>query len=156
MKVLANEVIQTLKEVNFTTQDFKIGKATLKKADGSGVQPVFEYLKNAVQENAIAEAVITVNKSVVVKLQSNIINLPLAYPAPVEKLTEAEKEYDINVYAVIEAEDINSSHLRIDQIGTADDLINDNADLKLNFRDWLLEQFDRLDNKGKEESKVEE
>ncbi|KRN93891.1 hypothetical protein [Pediococcus stilesii] len=156
MKVLANEVIQTLKDASFITEDFKIGKATLKKADGSGVRPAFEFLKDAIQENAIAEAVINVNKSVVIKLQSNIINLPLAYPAPVEKLTEAEREYDINVYAVIEAEDINPSHLRIDEIGTADDLIEGNPDLQLNFRDWLLEQFDRLDNKGKEEPKVEE
>ncbi|MCC3236961.1 hypothetical protein LLE95_04745, partial [Pediococcus acidilactici] len=53
--------------------------------------------------------------------------------------------YDLNVYAVIEAEKINSSHLRIDQIGTADDLLNDNPDLRLNFRDWVKEQFERLD-----------
>lgn len=80
-----------------------------------------------------------------IKLQSNVINLPLLYPAAVEKLTEADQEYDLNVYAVIEAEKINSSHLRIDQIGTADDLLNDNPDLRLNFRDWVKEQFERLD-----------
>lgn len=145
MKILANDVIQTLKAGDFASQTFKIGKATLKKADGTGADEVFNYLKTAVNQHGIAEAVINVNKDVVIKLQSNVINLPLLYPAAVEKLTEADQEYDLNVYAVIEAEKINSSHLRIDQIGTADDLLNDNPDLRLNFRDWVKEQFERLD-----------
>jgi hypothetical protein len=158
MKALANEVIQTMKDANFKSEEFKIGKATLKKADGSGIQPALEYLKKAVEENSIAEAVINVNKSVVIKLQSNIINLPLLYPAPVEKVTEDEKEYDVNIYAIIEAEKINSSHLRIDQIGTADDLISGNPDVQANLKDWITEQFDRLDNpdKDKDEKSSEE
>jgi hypothetical protein len=146
MKVLANEVIPVLKEVTFPTKNFEIKKVTLKKADGSGITPVFDFLKTSLKDHAISEAVIQVNKDVIVKIQSNIVNLPLAYPAQLEKLTEGEQSYDVNIYAVFEAEAINSSHLRIDQIGTADDLLGDDADLKANFKDWLLKQFDQLDN----------
>ncbi len=34
MKILANDVIQTLKAGDFASQTFKIGKATLKKLTG--------------------------------------------------------------------------------------------------------------------------
>lgn len=156
MKVLASEVIQTLKDASFKSEEFKIGKTTLKKADGTGFKPALDFLKQAIQESPIAEAVINVNKSVVIKIQSNIINLPLLYPGPVEKLTESEKEYDVNIYAVIEAEKINSSHLRIDQIGTAEDLISANPDLQANFKDWMAEQFDRLDHPDKDQKDNEE
>ncbi len=51
---------------------------------------------------------------------------------------------------------INSSHLRIDQIGTAEDLISANPDLQANFKDWMAEQFDRLDHPDKDQKDNEE
>ena len=147
MKAVAKEVIEELKAEKFTSKDFKIGKTTLKKADESGSKPVLDYLKEAMQADIIAQAVITVNKSVVIKVITNIINLPLSYVAPLSKIVNENDEYDLKVYAVIEAEDINRSHLRIDEIGSVKELTDDEDTVNDNLHEWLIKQFDQLDNK---------
>ena len=147
MKAVAKEVIEELKAEKFTSKDFKIGKTTLKKADESGSKPVLDYLKEAMQADIIAQAVITVNKSVVIKVITNIINLPLSYVTPLSKIVNENDEYDLKVYAVIEAEDINRSHLRIDEIGSVKELTDDEDAVNDNLHEWLIKQFDQLDNK---------
>ncbi|GEP19953.1 hypothetical protein [Pediococcus argentinicus] len=147
MKIAATQAIQILKDENVTTKDFKVTKVSLKKADSKPMEPVWEFLKTATEDKPLLDAAITVNKDVTVRLQTSIINLPLRYVSQAEKILD-DQDYDLNIYAIIEAEAINSSHLRIDQIGTIEDVQNANKDLRANFHDWINEQFDRLDNGG--------
>lgn len=145
MQIAASEIIQQLKESTFLSKDFKVTKVSLKKEDNTGVTEIFDYLKDAVEDQQIVEAVITVNKDVTIRIQTNIINLPYLYPTQLEKVIEQDKDYELNVYAIFEAEKINNSHLRIDKLGTVDQLLENQVVISHEFTEWVTTQFEHLD-----------
>ncbi|KRN67314.1 hypothetical protein IV80_GL000852 [Pediococcus cellicola] len=152
MKIKSSDLLETIRDDKFERENFKITSTKLKKDPTGALKPVFDYLQAALSKTAVAEADVTIRKEVLLRLQTNIINLPFAYPNKIEQLTEADTEYEVQLYAIFEAEAINPSHLRIDLMGSVDDFLAGDADVFQNISDWVALQFENLDAK-KEASK---
>lgn len=147
MKIKSSDLLEIIRDDNFAPETFKITSTKLKKDPKSALKSVFGYLQTTLKNTEVVEADVSIRKEIVLKFQTNIINLPFSYPNKIEQLTEADKDYDVKLYAIFEAEDINASHLRIDLMGSVDDFLAGDADVYQNIADWVLLQFEKLDTK---------
>ncbi|GAB5054511.1 MULTISPECIES: hypothetical protein [Pediococcus] len=147
MKIKSNDLLETIRDENFAPETFKVTSTKLKKDPKGALKSVFGYLQTALKETAVVEADVAIRKDVVLKFQTNIINLPFNYPNKIEQLTEVDTDYDVNLYAIFEAEEINASHLRIDLMGSVDNFLAGDADVYQNIADWVILQFEKLETK---------
>jgi len=78
------------------------------------------------------------------RLETSVINLPLANLTEIGKVTVADETMPINLYMIAESEAFRSG-LRIDELGSVDDVLADrDGALKL-LTTWFTAQLDRLD-----------
>jgi len=146
MKIKPSDLLESIRDEKIERETFKITSTKLKKDPKTALTPVFGYLQENLKNPTAVEATVTIKKDVVCKFQTNIINLPYNYPNKIEQLTDADTEYELQLYAIFEAEDINASHLRIDLMGTVDNFLAGDADVYKNITDWLALQFEKLDS----------
>jgi len=146
MKIKPSDLLESIRDEKIERETFKITSTKLKKDPKAALTPVFGYLQENLKNPTAVEATVTIKKDVVCKFQTNIINLPYNYPNKTEQLTDADTEYELQLYAIFEAEDINASHLRIDLMGTVDNFLAGDADVYKNITDWLALQFEKLDS----------
>ncbi|AVK99393.1 hypothetical protein N6G96_02670 [Pediococcus inopinatus] len=146
MKIKPSDLLESIRDEKIERETFKITSTKLKKDPKMALTPVFGYLQENLKNPTAVEATVTIKKDVVCKFQTNIINLPYNYPNKIEQLTDADTEYELQLYAIFEAEDINASHLRIDLMGTVDNFLAGDADVYKNITDWLALQFEKLDS----------
>ncbi|AMV60897.1 Hypothetical protein ADU72_0655 [Pediococcus damnosus] len=152
MKINSSDLLESITGEKIERETFKITSTKLKKDPNNALTPVFSYLQKSLKKPTAVEATVTIKKDVLCKFQTNIINLPYNYPNKIEQLTNADTEYDLQLYAIFEAEDINASHLRIDLMGTVDDFLAGDADVYKNISDWMKLQFEKLEpDKTKQE-----
>ncbi|WP_412989744.1 hypothetical protein ACLJJ6_01725 [Pediococcus siamensis] len=152
MKIQATDLLAAIRDENFEQQTFKVTSTKLKKDPRTALKDVFDYLQTALKQTAVVEANVTIRKDVVLRFQTNVINLPYSYPNKIEQLTEPETDYEVQLYAIFEAEEINPSHLRIDLMGSVANFLAGDADVFQNINDWVALQFEKLDA-GKEKKK---
>jgi hypothetical protein len=77
------------------------------------------------------------------RLETSVINLPLANLTEIGKVTVAEDTMPINLYMIAESEAFRSG-LRIDELGSADDVLADRAGALKLLTTWFEAQIDRL------------
>lgn len=74
------------------------------------------------------------------RVESNLINIPMAEAERLDgKLLDKEVEYPVNVYLVIESEDVNQSGLRIDELANETDQGGKVAALVAKAQEWVAE-----------------
>ncbi|EIW13129.1 hypothetical protein KCA1_2157 [Lactiplantibacillus pentosus KCA1] len=110
------------------------------------VQPWLGKLVAAVKQDQLAQITLTTTHEPAIsfRLETSVINLPLANLTEIGKVTVADDTMPINVYMIAESEALQSG-LRIDELGSVDDVLADQANAEKLLTDWLSAQVDRLD-----------
>ena len=126
-----------------TTQETLSGKY---EQLSTQVKPWLTKLVTAVQNDQLAQiTLVTVHEPVIsFRLETNVINLPWANLTEIGKVTVADDTMPINVYMIAESEALPSG-LRIDELGSVDDVVADQANAEQLLTDWLTAQLERLD-----------
>ncbi|MBO9164761.1 hypothetical protein [Lactiplantibacillus pentosus] len=109
------------------------------------VQPWLAKLVAAVKQDQLAQITLTTTHEPAIsfRLETSVINLPLANLTEIGKVTVADDTMPINVYMIAESEALQSG-LRIDELGSVDDVLSDQANAEKLLTDWLSAQVDRL------------
>ncbi|MCA1342489.1 hypothetical protein [Lactiplantibacillus pentosus] len=109
------------------------------------VQPWLAKLVAAVKQDQLAQITLTTTHEPAIsfRLETSVINLPLANLTEIGKVTVADDTMPINVYMIAESEALQSG-LRIDELGSVDDVLADQANAEKLLTDWLSAQADRL------------
>ncbi|MBU7459974.1 MULTISPECIES: hypothetical protein [Lactiplantibacillus] len=109
------------------------------------VQPWLAKLVAAVKQDQLAQITLTMTHEPAIsfRLETSVINLPLANLTEIGKVTVADDTMPINVYMIAESEALQSG-LRIDELGSVDDVLADQANAEKLLTDWLSAQVDRL------------
>lgn len=80
--------------------------------------------------------------AVSVRLESNLINVPMAEAERLDgKLLDKELTYPVNLYMVIESEDVNKTGLRIDELANETDQAGSVATLVEKAQAWVAEHL---------------
>ncbi|MCT3285504.1 hypothetical protein [Lactiplantibacillus pentosus] len=110
------------------------------------VQPWLAKLIAAVKQDQLAQITLTTTHEPAIsfRLETSVINLPLANLTEIGKVTVTDDTMPINVYMIAESEALQSG-LRIDELGSVDDVLSDQANAEKLLTDWLSAQVDRLD-----------
>jgi len=126
-----------------TTQETLSGKY---EQLSTQVKPWLTKLVTAVQNDQLAQiTLVTVHEPVIsFRLETSVINLPWANLTEIGKVTVADDTMPINVYMIAESEALPSG-LRIDELGSVDDVVADQANAEQLLTDWLTAQLERLD-----------
>ncbi|MCT3283774.1 hypothetical protein [Lactiplantibacillus pentosus] len=109
------------------------------------VQPWLAKLVAAVKQDQLAQITLTTTHEPAIsfRLETSVINLPLANLTEIGKVTVADDTMPIKVYMIAESEALQSG-LRIDELGSVDDVLADQANAEKLLTDWLSAQVDRL------------
>lgn len=110
------------------------------------IQPWLAKLVAAVKQDQLAQITLTTTHEPAIsfRLETSVINLPLANLTEIGKVTVADDTMPINVYMIAESEALQSG-LRIDELGSVDDVLSDQANAEKLLTDWLSAQVDHLD-----------
>ncbi|MFD1421084.1 hypothetical protein [Lactiplantibacillus songbeiensis] len=100
---------------------------------------------DAVAKDQLVQANLTTehDPAISFRLETSVINLPLANLTEIGKVTVAEDTMPINLYMIAESEAFRSG-LRIDELGSADDVLADRAGALKLLTPWFEAQIDRL------------
>lgn len=134
-QVVGNKVLVTEDEVTAAKVQ---QKATLKKA----IETVIDNLDTG--HLAKYQITIKVKKGdpVIFHLDTNLINIPMAEAERLDgKLLDKEISYPVNLYMVMESEDVNKSGLRIDELANETDLAGKIDPLIKRLQEWLAEHL---------------
>ena len=110
------------------------------------VKPWLAKLLDAVKADQLAQVTLTTkhDPAISFRLETSVINLPLANLTEIGKVTVADDTMPINVYMIAESDALPSG-LRIDELGTVEDVLADQANAEQLLTDWLTAQTERLD-----------
>ncbi|WP_097037521.1 hypothetical protein [Lactiplantibacillus plantarum] len=110
------------------------------------VKPWLAKLVAALNADQLAQVTLTAKHEPAIsfRLETSVINLPLANLTEIGKVTAAEDTLPINVYMIAESDALPSG-LRIDELGSVADVLTDQANAEKLLTDWLTAQTDRLD-----------
>ncbi|MFC6294933.1 hypothetical protein ACFQH1_06935 [Lactiplantibacillus daoliensis] len=127
----------------------KLAQTTVKAAyehlDAQVANWLDGFLDN-VQADKLAQATLTTEHEPAIsfRLETSVINLPLANLTEIGKVTVAEETMPINLYMIAESEAFRSG-LRIDELGSAEKVLADRVAAKDLLTTWLATQTERLD-----------
>ncbi|WP_076459814.1 hypothetical protein [Limosilactobacillus caccae] len=77
-----------------------------------------------------------------VRLETNLINIPMAEAERLDgKLLDKELEYPVNLYMVMESEDVNKTGLRIDELANETDQNGSVTSLVERAQAWVAEHL---------------
>lgn len=134
-QVVGNKVLITENE---TTASKVQQKTTLKKA--------IETVIDALDTGHLGKYQITIRVKkgdpVIFHLDTNLINIPMAEAERLDgKLLDKEISYPVNLYMVMESEDVNKSGLRIDELANEAELAGNIDPLIKRLQEWLAEHL---------------
>ncbi|MGM9892519.1 hypothetical protein [Limosilactobacillus sp.] len=93
-------------------------KTTLKTA----IQYVLEQFNRGYLGQYVLNVKMKKGDPVVIRLEGNLINVPMAEAERLDgKLLDQEPAYPVNLYLVMESDDVNKSGLRIDELANDTD-----------------------------------
>jgi len=110
------------------------------------IKPWLAKLVAAVQSDQLAQIMLTTTHEPAIsfRLETSVINLPWANLTEIGKVTVADDTMPINIYMIAESEALTSG-LRIDELGSVDDVVADQEHAEQLLTDWLMAQLERLD-----------
>lgn len=112
-------------------------KAPLKKA--------IQFISNQLNAGKLAQYLINVRMRkgdpVSLRFETNLINVPMGEAERLdEKLLDKGPAYPVNLYMVMESEDVNASGLRIDELANETDLTV-SQDLIIKAQEWVSQHL---------------
>lgn len=125
-RVVTEEVEKTAAQVQ--------QKTTLKTA----IQFVLEQFERGYLGQYVINVKMKKGDPVLVRFEGNLINIPMAEAERLDvKLLDQEPEYPVNLYMVMESDDVNKSGLRIDELANDTDQAASIASLVGRAQEWM-------------------
>lgn len=115
---------------------------------------LFDATKDALKQNKMINAQLMIKtdgEPIVIQIQSGIINLPYENVKKVNQFFESEDEkVPVKLYLLVQAQDLNVSHFRIDQITTAADYLKDATEANDQIDDSIHQKLALIEANEKE------
>lgn len=142
MEIKVQDYVDAIEATNYQTfEETKTASAVKKTGLKKALQPVVAAVSEAVATGHLIQAqlVVTGKVTVTYRMETGIINLPFDNNKRVfQFFNDQEDTVPVKVYLITISEHLNQSGLRIDEMGTTDDLMTDETSLT----DKILQQAD--------------
>ncbi|WP_283679404.1 hypothetical protein [Lentilactobacillus sp. Marseille-Q4993] len=145
MKRDVTDFVETVKADQVEVKEFELSLKQLIKAQKKDFTDVFDFIAKQVSSDKLGVAEIKVSDTdAVVRLETNVINLPIQEIDRVKKMMGDEGELEINIYLVATSEFVNQSGLRIDEVASAADFAANPDDFSSQMLDWISDQATKI------------
>lgn len=107
---------------------------------------VLDNFEASVAADQMTQANLTVSTAVPVtfRLETNVVNLPLADSNKLYQFFDLDATAPVNVYLVVESDDINVSHLRIDEVAPVTEFLSHQDQVRAQIIQAVQEKWDYL------------
>ncbi|TLQ14192.1 hypothetical protein FEZ41_14265 [Lentilactobacillus parafarraginis] len=145
MENLNRDVTSFIEDVTNEKVEHKITTATLKDFIANPddiMRPIYDFVEEQLNLGKLGYGEVRVDDAdLSVRLETNLINLPLSEIKRIDKMISDEDELPLNVYLVMISPNVNVSGLRIDEVASADDFVG-NLDTYLPMmNDWVADHL---------------
>lgn len=122
MELEGNALIESLKQEEVITKSYTAADQSTVNLDD-----LFNFVTETLQKNQLvsAEIVISGDEPIRLRLESNLINLPLRYVNGISKIIVNEPAKPVNLYMIVESPYVSHSKLRIDYAATVTAYLED-------------------------------
>ncbi|MBM7616481.1 hypothetical protein JOC36_000014 [Weissella uvarum] len=122
MKLEGNALIERLKQDEVKTASFTAADQSTINLDD-----LFDFVTKTLKQGDLvsAEIIISGDEPIHLRLESNLINLPLRYVNGISKIVINEPEKDVNLYMIVESPYVSHSKLRIDYAASVATYLDD-------------------------------
>lgn len=139
------DVTSFIEDVTNEKVEHKITTATLKDFIANPddiMRPIYDFVEEQLNLGKLGYGEVRVDDAdLSVRLETNLINLPLSEIKRIDKMISDEDELPLNVYLVMISPNVNVSGLRIDEVASADDFVG-NLDTYLPMmNDWVADHL---------------
>lgn len=136
MKLNVQQFIDQVMDGQFDQQSQSVVEGQLSAITG------VEALGQSIQKNHLTQfewqvSVSGSDEPVSVRLETSVINLPLANAKTITKIMDVTADAEVNVYMVCETPDLNRSGLRIDKLASATALVDDPQSVAQAAQQWI-------------------
>lgn len=102
------------------------------------MQPLYEFVKEQIKKDqlGVGELVIA-DSDTVIRVETNVINLPLQEVGRISKMISDEEVMGVNVYLLVISPKVNVSGLRIDEIANAEEFSSKLDDYLSEMNAWV-------------------
>lgn len=132
------------------TGDHVVSEAVTKTAaqaqQKKTLKAAIQFVLDQVDKGYLGQYVMNVKMKkgdpVSLRLELNLINIPMAEAERLDpKLLDEGPEYPVNLYMVMESDDVNKSGLRIDELANDTDQAGSTATLVSRAQEWVGEHL---------------
>lgn len=132
------------------TGDHVVSEAVTKTAaqaqQKTTLKAAIQFVLDQVDKGYLGQYVMNVKMKkgdpVSLRLELNLINIPMAEAERLDpKLLDEGPEYPVNLYMVMESDDVNKSGLRIDELANDTDQAGSTATLVSRAQEWVSEHL---------------
>lgn len=117
---------------------------------------VYDYVEEQLNLGKLGYGEIQVSDTdVVIRLETNLINLPLQDIKRIDKMISDEDRLPVNVYIVMSSPYVNVSGLRIDEVASADDYLDHMAQYLPMMNDWVADHLAAVQENMKTQAEKE-
>lgn len=145
MKQNIADLIDQINNEKITVKVFETTMAKLKKDVAKTMQPLYDFVSDQIGKNQLGGAQLLVEEALAIRVETNVVNLPLDEPARIEKFMSDEEEAGVNVYLVAVGEKVNQSGLRIDVVANADEFHEHLTNYETEMNDWVQAKIDAVE-----------
>lgn len=133
------------------------GKLDDVAADIDGVMKlVYNYIEAQLNLGKLGYAELKLTDAdVAIRLETNLINLPLQEIKRISKMISDEDKLPVNVYILMISPLVNASGLRIDEVSSADDYIGHVADYAKTMNEWVAQHIEAVKDHLAQEAEKE-
>ncbi|RRG18869.1 hypothetical protein D3P96_02465 [Weissella viridescens] len=122
MELEGNALIERLKQDEVVTKTYTAADQSTINLDD-----LFDFVTVTLEQNQLvsAEIVISGDDPIRLRLESNLINLPLRYVNNISKIVINDPAKEVNLYIIVESPYVSHSKLRIDYASTVAAYLDD-------------------------------
>lgn len=145
MKIEEESFVEEAVAEEYAVKKFDASLADLQNDGEQTLAPLANFVEAALNSDKIASAELWIGDAdLLIKLQTSIINLPLHYGKNIHKIMVGDGEVDVNVYMLMDAEKLNKTGSRIDELASSDDFVADVSGNVAKFNDWVKTQLQTI------------
>ncbi|PWF99837.1 hypothetical protein [Levilactobacillus bambusae] len=147
MKLTVQTFLDEINADQFKKQTKSLSLATFLDDPVAGMNSLYTFVRDEVLEGHLAQGELKIEGTEgSFRVETNVINLPMAEPNVISKITVGEEERELMIYIMVQDPKINVSSFRIDEVCSADAYVDDFDSAKVKMDDWLLSQVEILKN----------
>lgn len=148
MQIAVKEFIEKITNENYEIKQVEAAKSDFaKKGEKLVDQMITSFLQITDSDKLVESRLLlkTEGEPVIISLESGVINLPFENVGQVDNFfDQPENEVNVIVNLIVKAPSVNASGLRIDQVGTVDELQKRPGELGNKISDRIQELLDTI------------